>query len=79
MNKWEIRIIETLLIPVKAVLWVLVVVFGPTLKIRVVEDEDRIGYYVDECQEGFCPHEGRKDVLDTCPLPECRARGSNPT
>jgi hypothetical protein len=55
-NRIEIRIIETLLWPIKAVLWVLVVIFGPALKIRVVEDEDKIGYYVDECPTGMCPH-----------------------
>ena len=55
MNRIETKLIDIALLPLKAVLWLAVVIFCPA-PIRIIEHPDRPGYRLDTCPEGMCPH-----------------------
>lgn len=52
-NSWQVKALDVLLIPFKALLWVLVLVFGRSPRLHKVQTTR--GYFIDNCPLG-CLH-----------------------
>jgi hypothetical protein len=55
-NRIETKVLDIVLLPVKLAIAVVLFLFGPSPPVRVLEHPDGLGYRLDACPDGCCPH-----------------------